>query len=99
MHQATEFQFGRAVAEYASWRTVADDRRSPAASWWWSTALLAMSEPDVMPAEWCRSLELPEGSSYEAGAQRLLSALSGQTSLPWPDEFPLMPERAERDQA
>jgi hypothetical protein len=58
-----------------------------------------MSESEVMPPDWCTSLELPEGSTFGAGARHLLTAIAAQKSLPWPDEFPLMPERPEQDQA
>jgi hypothetical protein len=41
-----------------------------------------------MPPEWCASLELPAGASYADGAGVFLRSLAGQTSLPWPDDFP-----------
>jgi hypothetical protein len=41
-----------------------------------------------MPAQWCASLELPDNATYSAGAEIFLNALAGQTSLPWPEEFP-----------
>jgi hypothetical protein len=31
---------------------------------------------------------LPDGSSFTAGAEVFLNSLAGQTSLPWPDDFP-----------
>ena len=39
MHPATRFQFERAAREYADWREVPEDERSPAPAWWWQTAL------------------------------------------------------------
>jgi hypothetical protein len=41
-----------------------------------------------MPPDWCARLELPVGSSFADGAQVLLDSLAGQTSLPWPGDFP-----------
>jgi hypothetical protein len=41
-----------------------------------------------MPAHWCARLELSPPSTYAEGAAVLMNALSDQTSLPWPDEFP-----------
>ena len=41
-----------------------------------------------MPAEWCSSLELPDGASFATGAEVFLQSLADQTSLPWPDDFP-----------
>jgi hypothetical protein len=41
-----------------------------------------------MPAEWCSSLELPDGSSFATGAEVFLQSLAGQTSLPWTADFP-----------
>jgi hypothetical protein len=96
MQQAVKFQFSRAVQEYADWRAVEDNRRSPGASWWWSSALAVMDEQESMPPGWCRALELPAGSSFAAGARLFLNAIAEQKSLPWPDEFPRMPERQEQ---
>jgi hypothetical protein len=41
-----------------------------------------------MPADWCARLELPVNSALADGAQVLLDCLAGQTSLPWPGDFP-----------
>ena len=88
MHQAANVQFGRAVGEFASWRAVPEDARSPAPAWWWGPAFELLGEPQPMPPEWCAKLELPEGATYAAGAAIFLDALAAQTSLPWPGEFP-----------
>ena len=90
MHQAANVQFGRAVGEFASWRAVPEDARSPAPAWWWGPAFEVLGAPQLLPAEWCAKLELPEGATYAAGAAIFLDALAGQTSLPWPGEFPGM---------
>jgi hypothetical protein len=42
----------------------------------------------AMPAEWCASLKLPDGSSFAIGADVFLKSLAGQTSLPWTADFP-----------
>jgi hypothetical protein len=88
MHQAADVALERIVREFAEWRAVAEDERSPAPAWWWGPAFEARMLEQPMPAVWCSSLELPEGSSIAAGADVLLASLAGQTSLPWPDEFP-----------
>jgi hypothetical protein len=88
MHQAANLTFERIVREFAEWRAVAEDERSPAPAWWWGPAFEARTSEQAMPAVWCSRLELPEGSSIAAGADVLLASLAGQTSLPWPDEFP-----------
>jgi hypothetical protein len=43
---------------------------------------------DEMPTLFCYRLELPESSTYAAGAAVLMAPIVTQTSQPWPDEFP-----------
>src|SRR4051812_18649260 len=93
MHQATTLQFERIADEFAQWRAVAEDERSPAPAWWWGPAMDALDEAAAMPAKLCRSFELPPGSSYGGGAEVLMKALAGQTSVAWPDEFPRKPRQ------
>jgi hypothetical protein len=88
MHQAANVQFERAVQEFVRWRAVPEDARSPAPAWWWGSAFEVLGVPQPMPAAWCASLELPDNATYTAGAAIFLNALAGQTSLPWPGEFP-----------
>lgn len=88
MHQAANAQFERAVREFAEWRAVPEKERSPAPAWWWGPALDVLGVRQPMPAEWCAGLELPDGSSFTDGAAVFLNLLAGQTSLPWPDDFP-----------
>jgi hypothetical protein len=88
MHPAAKTQFARIAAEYANWRAIAEDERSPAPAWWWGPAMDALDQAETMSPELCASLELPGGSSYGAAAGVLMETLVGQTSLPWPDEFP-----------
>ena len=80
--------FGRIVDEFVRWRAVAEDDRSPAPAWWWGPALEEIGAQRPMPAEWCADLELPESATYADGARIFLECLAGQTSLPWPGEFP-----------
>jgi hypothetical protein len=88
MHQAINLQFERAVREFAQWRAVPEQDRSPAPAWWWGPAFEARGVRQAMPAEWCSSLNMPEGSSCALGAEVFLRSLADQTSLPWPDDFP-----------
>jgi hypothetical protein len=88
MHPAAEHQFARVAREYATWLAVPEAERSPAPAWWWQPAFEVRERPEPMPALSCLCLELPSGSTYAAGAAALMCALSDQTSLPWPNEFP-----------
>ena len=88
MQQAVNLQFGRIVDEFVRWRALAEDERSPAPAWWWGPAFESLGVHQAMPPEWCARLELPHGASYADGAQIFFKSLAGQTSLPWPDEFP-----------
>jgi hypothetical protein len=88
MHQATKMQFERVANEFALWRAVPEDERSPAPAWWWGPAMDTLDEPEVMPVDVCASLALSPGLSYGCGAEILMTALAEQTSLSWPDEFP-----------
>jgi hypothetical protein len=88
VHQAANVQFGRAVDEYFRWRTVPENERSPAPAWWWGPAFELLGVQQPMPAEWCSSLNLPDGAAFAAGAGIFLDSLAHQTSLPWPDDFP-----------
>jgi hypothetical protein len=88
MHPAAKLQFERAVQEFALWRMVPEEERSPAPAWWWQPALQVADRSEPLPAQSCYRLELPLGSTYAAGADTLLAPIVTQTSLPWPDEFP-----------
>ena len=91
MHQAANVQLQRAVAEFVRWRAVPEDERSPAPAWWWGPAFEVLGQRNPLPAEWRASLELPEGATYTDGAEVFLKSLAGQTSLPWPGNFPRRP--------
>jgi hypothetical protein len=88
MHPAASLQFERAVYEFIRWRAVPEQERSPAPAWWWGPAFEMLGVRQPMPAEWCSSLRLPDGSSFADGAEAFLTSFAGQTSLPWPDGFP-----------
>ena len=88
MRQAAKLQFDRIATEYATWRAVPEEARSPAPAWWWGPAMDALNDAATMSPELCASLELPPGSTYSGGAETLMSALVTQTSLTQPDEFP-----------
>jgi hypothetical protein len=88
VHQAAKLQFERIVREFAQWRLVPDDDRSPAPAWWWGPAIDVLDEAEPMSAELCTGFELRPGASYGSGAEVLMKALAEQTSLSWPDEFP-----------
>ena len=44
--------------------------------------------PQSLPVAWCAELGLPDHATYAAGAEVFLHAFAGQTSLPWPCDFP-----------
>jgi hypothetical protein len=89
MHPAAEFQLERVAREFAQWRAVPEAQRSPAPAWSWQPAFEAREQPEEMSPVLCHHLELPVGSTYAAGVAVLMAALADQTSLPWPDEFPV----------
>jgi hypothetical protein len=88
MHQAARFQFERTAREFAQWRAVREDERSPAPAWWWQPAFEVVAQHEKMEALMCYRLQLAVGSTYAAGAAVLMATLADQISLPWPDEFP-----------
>jgi hypothetical protein len=88
VHQAAKLQIERIVHEFARWRRMPDDERSPAPAWWWGPAIDVLDEAETMSQDLCAGFELPPGSSYGDGAEVLMKALAEQTSLSWPDEFP-----------
>jgi hypothetical protein len=76
------------VDEFVRWREVPEEDRSAAPGWWWGPAFDARGLRDPLPAEWCPRLGLPDSATYADGAAIFLKSLAGQTSLPWPGEFP-----------
>ena len=88
MHPAAAQQFERLIGEYVRWRAVPEKERSPAPAWWWGPAMELRNMPEALPLEWCVQLGLPKGSTSAAGAQIFLKAFAGQTSAPWPYDFP-----------
>ena len=94
MHRAANLQFERIVDEFVRWREVPDDARSPAPSWWWGPAFEVLGLQNPMPAECCVGLGLPGGATYTDGAKVFLKSFAGQTSLPWPDDFPRRPDHS-----
>jgi len=91
VHQAASSQFERIVNEYVRWRDVPEDERSPAPAWWWGPAFELLGVQNALPDEARTRLGLPDGASYTDGAGIFLKSLAGQTSLPWPDDFPRRP--------
>jgi hypothetical protein len=90
---ASKLNFERAAREFAQWRTVPEDERSPAPAWWWQPAFEVRDLQELMPPLWCHRLELPLSSTYANGAAVLIATLADQTSLSWSDEFPCKIER------
>jgi len=88
MHPAAKLQFERMIGEYTRWRAVPEEERSPAPAWWWGLAMELCNTPEPLPPEWCALLGLPDSATYAAGAEIFLKAFAGQTSLPWPYDFP-----------
>lgn len=88
MHPAANLQFERMIGEYNAWRAIPDRERSPAPAWWWGPALQLRTSNERLPAGWCEKLGLPDRATYGLAAEILLGAFAGQTSVPWPYEFP-----------
>jgi hypothetical protein len=88
MHQAANVQFERAVHEFAAWRAVPVEERSPAPAWWWGPAFDVLGMQQPMPAKWCADLELRDSASFADGAAVFINSFNGQTALPWPGDFP-----------
>src|SRR5436305_5590863 len=88
MDPAAKIQFERIATEYATWRAVPEQERSPAPAWWWGPAFEVRGALQSMPAEWCASLGLPDGAAYAHGARIVLGSLADQTSPAWPGAFP-----------
>lgn len=82
------FQFERMVKEFTEWRAVEVEQRSPAAAWWWSTAMAVLGDQQPMGPDFCAALELAPGSTFDAAGLKLIAAIAEQTSLPWPSQFP-----------
>lgn len=99
MHRAAKLQFERIVDEFARWRGVPEHERSPAPAWWWGPAFEVLGCQAPLPVEWCARLELAEDATYADGAGVFLKSLAGQTSLPWPGNFPRRPADSNSDQA
>ncbi|MDB5615793.1 MAG: hypothetical protein JWQ24_31 [Tardiphaga sp.] len=88
MHPAAQSQLDRVIDEYQRWMAVPEDQRSPAPGWWWGPAMALHGMAGSIPAGWSQRLGLAEGASAADAAQLLLDTLSGQTQLPWPEQFP-----------
>ena len=88
MHPAARLQLERMISEYTRWRGVPENERSPAPAWWWGPAMGLRGAASPLPTEWCAALGLPDQATYAAGADVFLAALAGQTSVPWPYDFP-----------
>ena len=88
MDHAVNLQFERIVNEYARWRAIPEQDRSPAPGWWWGPAFEAHGLDQPMPAEWCATLKLPVSGTYAEGARIFLGSLADQKFLPWPSDFP-----------
>jgi hypothetical protein len=88
VQDGAKLSFERIVDEYARWRAVPKQDRSPAPGWWWGPAFEVLGIVQAMPAEWCVNLELPDRASYADGARIFLGSLAEQKFLSWPGDFP-----------
>ena len=95
MYQAANLQFDRIVDEFVRWRAVPEDERSPAPAWWWGPAFELLTVQNALPDETRTKLGLSGGASYADGARIFFKSFSGQTALPWPDDFPRRPRHSE----
>ena len=92
MHPAQRLQFERLIGEYNAWRAVPEPERSPAPAWWWGPAMELRVSSEPLAAQWGPALGLPERATYASAANMFLEAFAGQTSVPWPYDFPRMAE-------
>ena len=90
MHPAQRLQFERLIGEYNAWRAVPEPERSPAPTWWWGPAVELRTASAPLTAQWCAALGLPDRATCAAAADIFLRAFAGQTSVPWPYDFPRM---------
>jgi len=97
MHPAAKFQFERTAREFAQWRAVPEEDRSPAPAWWWQPAIEVVAQREEMGALLCYRLQLPVGSTYAAGAVVLMATLADQTSLPCRTSFRARSAGSRRD--
>jgi hypothetical protein len=81
MHPAAKLQFERTAREFAQWRAVPEEDRSPAPAWWWQPAIDVVAQHEEMGALLCYRLQVSVGSTYAAGAAVLMGALADQTSF------------------
>ena len=88
MHPAAVLQLERMIGEYNTWRAVPEQVRSPAPAWWWGSAMDLRASSQPLPAEWCVLLGLPDRATYASAADIFLGAFAGQTTVPWPYDFP-----------
>jgi hypothetical protein len=88
MHPAARLQFERLISEYEAWRAVPEAERSPAPAWWWGPAMELRASSEPLTAPWCAALGLPDRASYASATDIFLQAFAGQTSVPWPYDFP-----------
>ena len=88
MHPAAVLQFERMIGEYTRGvpfrKRNARRRRRGGGDRRWNCA----PRPQPLPAEWCAELGLPDRATYAAAADIFLEAFAGQTSVPWPYDFP-----------
>src|SRR4029453_9734832 len=88
MHPAAVLQLERMIGEYNTWRAVPETERSPAPAWWGGPAMELPAPSQPLPTERRAELELPERATYASAADIFLRAFAGQTSVPWPYDFP-----------
>jgi hypothetical protein len=88
MHPAQRLQFERLIGEYTAWRAVPEPERSPAPTWWWGPAMELRTASAPLTAQWSAALGLPDHATSAAAADIFLQAFAGQTSVPWPYDFP-----------
>jgi hypothetical protein len=99
MHQAKLIEFERMATEFAAWRAVEDEQRSPAASWWWGPAMALRHQRDPLPPQDCRRFALPQGASFADAADKVMAHLASQRSLASAADFPRRRRRSHDDAA
>jgi hypothetical protein len=80
MHQSARIEFERVAREFARWRAVPEEERSPAPACWWGVAIALITDNELMPRGWCAFMKLPPSSTFGEAAAKLMDSMVDQTT-------------------